>query len=314
MISTKAQIDTGDTTMCAHTASGADNYCVLAGTDITITALLRGTGPKPLVLIASGTITSSVAGVIDVGSHRVREPGEPEDGAGRNPAVCDPGTVPKSAGGGAGGSFLGTGGNGADGATAGTAGGIAALKVNTVTALRGGCPGQAGQGGEPGAGGLGGGAVFLIAGTSITLAGAVNAAGESGDGGQANTSGGGGGGAGGMIGLDAPIVSVGLLLANGGGGGEGSREGNVALSAGSPGNDPSTVVAAQGGSGTLFGGDGGAGSAGAAAGSGTPGDGGTSGNNGNSRGGGGGGGGGAGIVKISATATLTKDISPAGTP
>jgi len=30
-----------------------------------------------------------------------------------------------------------------------------------------------------------------------------------------------------MIGFDAPMVSVSLLLANGGGGGEGSREGNV---------------------------------------------------------------------------------------
>jgi len=116
-----------------------------------------------------------------------------------------------------------------------------------------------------------------------------------------------------MIGFDAPMVSVSLLLANGGGGGEGSREGNVALSAGSPGNDPSTSLLPKGAPAPSLV---------------------ETGvmvlpvrlrdpvkparrnqpvTTGPSRGGGGGGGGGAGIIKIPATATLTADISPAPT-
>jgi hypothetical protein len=314
VISTKTQIDTGDTTMCARTTSGADNYCVLAGTDINITARLRGVGPKPLVLIASGTITSSAAGEIDVGSHRVRDQGEPEAGAGRSAQGCDPSTPPAVGGGGAGGSFLGKGGNGGH-VAGGIVDAVAAAVVNTVTELRGGCPGQDGQGTFPGVGGFGGGAVFLIAGTSITFAGTINAAGESGDGGHANVSGGGGGGAGGMIGVDAPMISVGLLLANGGGGGEGSRDGNGSDDDGAAGSDPINIIAAPGGFfGNAQGGNGGAGSAGMAGGPGIAGDPGIFSNTGGRRGAGGGGGGGAGIIKVPATATLTTDISPAGTP
>jgi hypothetical protein len=134
MISTETQIDTSDPTKCAKTTSGAENYCVLAGTDISITAKLRGVGPKPLVLIASGTITSSAAGVIDVGSHRMRAQGEPEEGAGRNPQSCALGAQLGIGGGGPGGSFVGRGGNGSH-VAGGTIDAMAGAVVNNVTEL-----------------------------------------------------------------------------------------------------------------------------------------------------------------------------------
>jgi hypothetical protein len=311
-ISGPTQIDTADLRVCARTTSGAENYCVLAGTDISITAPWRGVGPKPLVLIASGTITSTAAGVIDVGSHRARPIGAIEAGAGANFAGCDVGTAPAVSGGGAGGSFLGKGGNGATASVAGTTGGTSGARVNTVTELRGGCPGQDGAGGAPGLKGLGGGAVFLIAGTSITIAGAINAAGEGGGGGVTNLSGGGGGGSGGMIGFDAPTIAVtSLLLASGGGGGEGSRE--TANGAGGDGSDPTTTAPAAGGtSNDPVSGNGGKGSQAEIAGSGNNGGPGQLGNGG-TRGAGGGGGGGAGIIIAPATATFTQAISPPAT-
>lgn len=297
-------INTDTSSMCAQVMSGG-NYCVLAATTITIDAKLRATGKRPLVLIASDSITTGA--VIDVGSHR----GPPEDvGAGADPMTCAPGTAPTTAnntsGGGAGGSFTGLGGNGgagggAGGGTAGTPGAAAA----TITALRGGCPGQDGQGAANGAKGHGGGAVFLIAGKKIDVQGGINAAGEGGGPGVSGAAGAGGGGAGGMIGLDAPMITVSaLLLANGGGGGEGSGQATL----GAAGSDPSAITAAPGGSGnTGNGGDGGNGSAGAAAGTGATGNPGTT-------GGGGGGGGGAGLIKAPATATLGTQVSPLATP
>jgi hypothetical protein len=316
-ISTPSLIDTGDTTMCTAVASGGDGYCVVVATNITISARLRGAGPKPLVLLATGTIMTMGQGVIDVGSHRApRTPnGDPEDGAGVDSAVCAAGNKPTNSGGGAGGSFAGTGGNGAAGAANGaSAGGMPAMPA-AITALRAGCPGQDGNGNNKGTGGHGGGAVFLLAGTSIVIGGGINASGEGGAPGTDNTSGGGGGGAGGMIGLDAPsVTALSLLLANGGGGGEGSGQ-NVTGVAGA---DPTSVAAAPGGSdnGDPLGGDGGLGSAGAAAssgGSGHPGDFSTAGPFTN-RGGGGAGGGGAGLIKAPASAQLGASVSPAATP
>jgi hypothetical protein len=310
-ISTATQVDTDDPTMCARTTSGAANYCVLAATDITIVAKLRGAGAKPLVLIASGTITSTAAGVIDVGSHRVREPGSPETGAGADAAVCNAGANPTNSGGGAGGSFVGSGGAGAAGAAAGASLGGTPAAAGPATELRGGCAGQDGNGASKGAGGHGGGAVFLIAGTSINVGGDINAAGEGGDAGTNNISGAGGGGSGGMIGLDAPLITVtSMILANGGGGGEGSGQ-NVA---GANGADPITIAAALGGNGSAgIGGDGGDGSAGDAAGRGLAGRVGEVATTG-TRGGGGGGGGGAGLVKVPANATLGTMVSPEATP
>jgi hypothetical protein len=299
----------GITLTCVPTLSGATGYCVLAANTISISANLRATGAKPLVLLAVDSITTTAAGTIDVSSHR----GPPESlGAGGDPAVgCNAGTPPGTAvgtsGGGAGGSFLGTGASGGIGGGGGGAGGTHGIAVATVTVVRGGCPGQDGAGGGKGAHGHGGGAVFLIAGTSITVGGTINAGGEGGAGGTQMDSGGGGGGAGGMIGFDAASIMVtGTLIANGGGGAEGSGS----SSDGNPGGDSVTVAAAPGGrNGTTNGGDGGNGSAGAAAGPGA------TGSDGNPAGGGGGGGGGggAGLIK-GPPASLGSNVSPAATP
>ncbi|HEX2687975.1 MAG TPA: hypothetical protein VHN14_15210 [Kofleriaceae bacterium] len=311
-------IDTSDSTMCAATVSGAANYCVIAATSITVNATLRAKGTKPLVLIASDTIT--VNQLIDVASHRTI----PEFvGAGADPATCMAGTLPNGArSGGAGGSFVGKGGDGGGGAAGGGGtGGRSVNGTNNITELRGGCPGQAGTGNGKGAGGHGGGAVYLIAGNRIDITGpGINAAGEGGDSGKGgpiatpNASGAGGGGTGGMIGFDAPTIANNnnsLLLANGGAGGEGSG----VTTDGDPGDDPSTTAAAIGGTASSqIGGDGGNGSSGPATGAGANGKNGADGSsNAGNDGGGGGGGGGAGLIKGPA-ASLGNNVSPAPTP
>jgi hypothetical protein len=308
VISNPTTIDTANSAMCAVAVSGGTNYCVLAGTSITINATLRATGAKPLVLIASDSVTASQ--LIDVGSHRTT----PEFiGAGADPAAaCAAGTLPGTRAGGAGGSFTGKGGNGGGAAGGGGgAGGQAANAATTIAELRGGCAGQDGDGGGKGTGGHGGGAVYLIAGTKIDISGpGINAAGEGGAPGAPNagaSSGAGGGGAGGMIGFDAPTITcTSLILANGGGGGEGSGT----LSTGTAGADPSITNPATGGSGgSGIGGDGGNGSSGAAAGAGSSGKAGTSAMGAD----GGGGGGGAGLIKGPAT-PLGNNVSPDAVP
>jgi len=309
-ISNLTTIDTMTSSMCVPTVSGGTNYCVVAATSIMINGTLRATGAKPLVLVASDSI--SVSQLIDVGSHRT----PPEFiGAGADPATCMAGTPAGTRGGGAGGSFTGKGGNGGNAAAAG-AGGQAANGTTPITELRGGCPGQDGDGGGKGAGGHGGGAVYLIAVNRIDITGpGINAAGEGGDSGKGGpaaapiSSGAGGGGAGGMIGFDAPTITcASLLLANGGAGGEGSG----VTTDGAPGADPSTTAAAPGGTGnSVIGGDGGNGSSGAAAGPGTNGINGSS--MASNDGGGGGGGGGAGLIK-GPMAKLGSNVSPSATP
>jgi hypothetical protein len=305
-------VDTSDPSICAATISGSNNYCVVAATSIIINATLRAKGTKPLVLIASDSIT--VNQLIDVGSHRTT----PEFiGAGADPAMCMVGTLPNGArSGGAGGSFVGKGGIGGDGANSGGTGGLAASATSNVTELRGGCSGQTGTGNGKGAGGHGGGAIYLIAGNRIDITGpGINAAGEGGDSGKGgpaatpNASGAGGGGSGGMIGFNAPTITcTSLLLANGGAGGEGS---GVTID-GDPGADPLTTAAAIGGTGnSAIGGDGGNGSSGLAAGAGANGSNGSS--SAGNDGGGGGGGGGAGLIKGPAV-SLGNNVSPVPTP
>jgi hypothetical protein len=302
-ISTSTIIDTDSSSMCAPIASGG-NYCVLAATTISVEALLRATGSRPLVLVARDSI--AVSNTIDVGSHRGVTP---ETGAGADPATCAAGTSPGTSGGGAGGTFAGTGGTG--GNSDSNAGGTPAL-VTALTELQGGCAGQDGQGAAKGVKGHGGGAVFLLAGNTIDVGGGINAAGEGGSGGANTDSGGGGGGAGGMIGFDAPMITGrGLILANGGGGGGGSGGANP----GGAGSDPSSITAAPGGNGAVagggpVGGDGGAGSAGLPAGPGVNGANDPT----NETGGAGGGGGGAGLVKAPATANLGTQVSPPASP
>jgi hypothetical protein len=232
--------------------------CVIAAESITFSAnIVGGTGTKPLVFVATQTIT--VNGVLTVGSSRSFN----FVGAGAEMPGCNAGTLPTGSSGGAGGSFAGSGGGGAAVGTAGMAG-----AVLTVTELRGGCAGQPGADAvapiAPGAAGRGGGALYLIAETSIMVAsnGAINASGSGGGGGGTGAgAGAGGGGSGGFIGLDSPSLMIaGQVFANGGGGGEASG----AQSTGNPGSDAlnATTPAAGGSGGSNFGTDGGDGSLG----------------------------------------------------
>lgn len=287
--------DTGpcDTTLNSIAA------CVKSGGDIELpSGTVHVTGSKPLVLVASGSI--SIGGTLDVASHIGGQTGAAADGS-----ACHASTGQSTGGGGAGGSFGGQGGNGAGTATNATAGGTAGAVV-TVTTLQGGCIGQNGNGGAPGAGGKGGGAVFLIGKTSISISGTVNASGAGGGGATSGSAGGGGGGSGGYIGLDSQLVMVtGNVFANGGGGGQGSGS----TTFGNAGSDPAMAntaaaggLAGTGGSST-YGGSGGAGAAGSTL---T----GTAGTAGNTAGGGGAGGGGAGIIRVFPSQTLGGSVSP----
>lgn len=288
-VSTVSNVDT-DSPLCASTVSGAENYCVIAATNITIAATLRATGKKPLVLIATDSIITT-GQIILIG------------GAGSNPSACSSGTPRVGGGGRAGGSFVGVGGAGGAGSDGG-AGGMPAGSVADVTGVRGGCSGEGA--GDAIAAGAGGGAVSLIAGNRIDIQGGINASGEGGGPGD-GPGGGVGGGAGGMIGLEAPIITCNsLLLASGGGGGGGGG----GPFEGSRGSTPDSITAATGGSGV----NGGAGGSGSTPSRGAPGMAGSPGLAGNPPGGGGGGGGGAGLIKAPATANLGTMVSPPPTP
>jgi hypothetical protein len=286
--------------------------CGIVAKTIHINASLRANGPRPLLLIATDTITISAAGSIDVGSYKILTIPVTEvigAGAATGNTLCgnasnggsDNGASPYGGGGGAGGSFVGRGGAGARGVNgAGGTAGSSANVFGTPTFMRGGCRGTSGgtgNGNIPGIGGAGGGAVLAIAGVSITNAGHIRAGGMGGYGGNTE-SGGGGGGSGGMIVLDAmTIMNTGILNANGGGGGEGG--GNTS---GDNGNSALTgTSAALGGAINTNGGNGGEGS--------WPpfvtGEQGATGNN-----GGGAGGGGAGAIRIFPAQSVGGTVSP----
>jgi hypothetical protein len=252
-LSGASTLDTSMDSSCTQIVSqtGGPSLCVIAGTSVTVSGSLTATGARPLVLI--GVDTVSVPGVLDASSARVTG----RRGAGANPVGCPVMSVAgqfdtRGGGGGAGGSFGTGGGNGGDGDTNDNGqpngiadGGNAAPPQPTPAALRGGCNG--GRGGDSdnqvrgGAGGDGGGAIYLIAGTSMTIAGDVFASGAGG--GAINDAagieqGGGGGGAGGMIVLDALTVDApGRVVANGGAGGGGGGVGR----GGTPGGDGTTM-------------------------------------------------------------------------
>src|SRR5262249_46360113 len=150
--------------------------CVVAGRTITIEAgtIVRATTMLPLVLIAD--ITLEVRGEIDASSQPLSA-----GAGGANAAACPAGTDPTLRGGGQGGSCGAVGGAGGDGVTGGMGGTAGAAIV--PTALRAGCRG-ASTAALTGGGGEGGGAVYLIAGDSITISGKVNASGSGGAGGD----------------------------------------------------------------------------------------------------------------------------------
>lgn len=267
---------------CDQTTSDA-GACVVAATSISLNGLLRATGSRPLILVATEEIRINSSGAIDVSSKR----GAIELGAGANSSACVDGTTANVLTGGAGGTNIGKGGDG-DLAGIAASGGMASNPLQAPSTLRGGCRGGTGAGLLGGAGGNGGGAVDLIAPT-IVINGTINASGA-GASAAGTTSGGGGGGSGGLIVLDSPDLTVNssaAVFAQGGSGSEGGSGG-----AGTAGRDPTVAgQAALGGDGSGSGGSGGAGA--------TTGNGENGGpdSNGSNLDGGGGGGGGAGFIK-----------------
>ena len=294
--STKTINTNADCDVTIDQAASQPQLCVLLGRGILVTGTLKAVGARPLVIVATETLSITGTGSIDVASRNNQTPAAAASypGCTGNDGTNTSGA---DAGGGAGGSFSGAGGDGGNGDVAGGAAGPAL--VSPPTFVRGGCKGWKGgiaSGAIAYDGGDSGGAVYLVAGARIDVTGNINASGGGGKGGAIGGNGncgGSGGGSGGMIRLDAPMVSItGDVYANGGGGGGAS--GALPGPTGATSADPT-----QGGS---AGGNGGVGSAG----SNLAGAIGTS-----AASGGGGGGGGAGFVEVLATqSTLSGRISP----
>ena len=299
-----AAIDTTQSPLCstsAHWASQQTDSCFVTGTSVTESGTTRVTGSRPLVLVATGDLL--ITGTLDASSHIA----DRSTGAAADAASCTTGTLPMNGntggGGGAGGTFTTLGGAGGQGANAGPAGGIAGGIV-AATSLHGGCPGQAGApgGNIAAAPGHGGGAVYLLAGASLTLAGTIAANGSAGSSAQ-NRAGGGGGGSGGMIVLYATSITTNMtskLIADGGGGASGADGAQ-----GNDGSDPllADVITPAPGGAAGFGGAGGNGYA-----NGTAAQPGLDAPSGTSRGGGGGGGG-AGYIRANVAITNAR-VSP----
>jgi|GEM_PF-1136114 len=306
-----------------ETPTGGVPLCVVSGAQITINTT-RAEGSRPLVIVATESI--NVTGNLDVSSKRMGAAG-----AGANAAACVAATNGENDGGGAagggGGGFGaagGTAGNGDDnnnGGAAGNATGGTGGAMSLSTFIRGGCKGANGgstngpnngsnEGTNFGPGSNGGGAVYLIAGTSITVAanGSISASGGGGSPGLDQSGGGGGGGSGGLIGLDATTITItGELSANGGGGGGGAGTTN-----GGNGGDGAQPGAAADWDQRAGGGTAGAQSLSPGGQGGTTGNLAGAGTN-NSDGGSGGGGGGVGVIWVHGTLTGTK-VSPPMTP
>jgi hypothetical protein len=237
--------------MCASsqpmgwTSRGQPAACFIVADSVIVNSV-SVSGSRPLVIVAQ---TITVNGVLDAAAHESMQtknpPGAPFAGASCTAFPQQPTNSGSGAGGGAGGGFMTIGGGGGSGnnGQAGNKGGLPAPKEATdPTTLRAGCDGQAGGNGGAtgGLAGSGGGAVYLVAGSTITF-GASGVINVSGGGGHASSSqaGGGGAGSGGMIVLYATTISAGSgkLLANGGGGASGTTNGG-----GTSGTDPADAT------------------------------------------------------------------------
>ncbi len=211
--------------MCSQQQLGMSRFCLITADHVTI-GDITVIGSVPLVIAARRTI--AVSGFLDASAI---------NGA----AACmTPGgvTLAGGASGGPGGSSQTPG--GAGGASAGGDVRGAPPAASSLRVLQGGCEGGSGgaAGASGGAGGRGGGAVYLVAGDSISIGSAarISASGGGGEGGRQSALGaggaGGGGGAGGMLVLDAPAMTLepgSTLWANGGGGGGGGAKSTVGV-------------------------------------------------------------------------------------
>jgi hypothetical protein len=198
---------------------GGPSLCLVTGTTITVAAAatVRAIGANPLVLFATQSIL--IDGGLDISTHSGETiGGAPVLGAGaRTAAECAaigldglPGNLINNndygGGGAAGGSFGLLGGAGGTGGNNGSIGRGSPVAAIAPRVLIGGCPGGHGGNGEGGgggaAGGNGGGAIYLLAGSTIAVAGKINASGAGGAGGtdgMFSSGGGGGGGGAGVI-------------------------------------------------------------------------------------------------------------------
>jgi len=228
--------------------SQSQNMCVIAATDVTVSAAVTVTGSRPLVIFATGTI--AIDATVDVASHAAGS----TRGPGENPSVCGTAGQGMIGGGGAGGSFTTGGGDGGNGGQVNAVGGPRAAAF-TVQTFHGGCRGGLGGNGAAGVA-YGGGALALVA-NQVTIDNAINASGAAGVGAAAGARGGYGGGTGGMILIDAPSVSVGAqmqMFAIGGAGGGGS---SLSVSGNQGAEATSYSGSIPGGQGGNTGGDGG---------------------------------------------------------
>jgi hypothetical protein len=293
-------IDTDRDARCIHVDQPVQGptLCVIAGEQIVVSGPVHAVGTRPLVLVASETITVNF--MLDARTLRT----EAVTGAGASSCPTPTGLGEGGVGaGGAGGSFQESGGAG------GAAGGVPATMPATPVAfpdhVRGGCPGGAGGDGTSavlGRPGAGGGALYLIANDEIDVQAVIAANGAGGFLEQVGADafgarpggGGGGGGSGGLIVLEARTITLGSaarLVAVGGGGSGGGGDQSSGFAGGD--SDPAgTPITAPGGEGGMAnGGNGGTGSPMTSM-AGGPG------GNGALAGGGGGGGGGPGYIKL----------------
>ncbi len=295
----QANIDTDNDPGCVKIGQGAAAplACMIAANSIVVpTGHHYVSGGNVLVLVAATTI--DVQGTLDASGSPTTTP---VTGSVCNNVSGGSYAATGTGGGGGGGAFGDASGTGGAGGTANAEGGNGASSISSIIVVRAGCPGAPGGAFNPfgttSLGGVPGGAIYMIAGTSVTVeaSGIVLANGGPGGGAAANE-GGGGGASGGLIGFDSLVVDIeGTVTADGGGGGGGGGA-----------NDGDNGGTAQGtthGNGSTPGGNGGDGEDGFT----SPGDG-VSAMNG-SMGGGGGAGGSYGVAWIHSPASSIGDAS-----